>query len=373
LIYLDNAATTMEKPASVARAMLSALGTMTTPGRGGHHPAMTAAATALSCREEAAALFEVPDPAQVVFTCNATHGLNIAIRTLVKPGSVVLISGYEHNAVTRPLHAIPDVTIKVAKAGLFDRYGMLAAFQEQLTPEVSVVIVTHVSNVFGFILPVEAIAQLCQLRGVPMILDASQSAGCLSVSMQQLKAAFIAMPGHKGLYGPQGTGLLPCGEQPEPVLAGGTGSDSISQYMPNYLPDRLEAGTHNMPGIAGLLEGMRFVRRLGLEKIRTHETQLLQKLSRDMTELPRTRIFWTGDSSCQVGVLSFRVDGWDCETLGERLAQRGIAVRAGLHCAPLAHESAGTIEDGTVRASVGIYTTQKHIQQFVEQLKRVVK
>jgi len=373
LIYLDNAATTLEKPPAVARAMINALGNMTTPGRGGHRPAMAAAASALSCREEAAALFDVPDPAQIVFTCNATHGLNIAIRTLVKPGDVVLISGYEHNAVTRPLHAIPDVTIKVARATLFDRYGALSAFQELLTPDVSVVIVNHVSNVFGFVQPVEAIAHLCQIRGVPLIVDASQSAGCLPISMRQLKAAFIAMPGHKGLYGPQGTGLLLCGVQPEPVLSGGTGSDSVYQGMPTYLPDRLEAGTHNMPGIAGLLEGLRFVRRLGPDQIRTREHELMQKMSRGLMEIPGVRVFWTGDPACQVGVLSFQMEGWDCEALGEWFAQREIAVRAGLHCAPLAHESVGTMQAGTVRASVGVYTTKKQVIQFLDEVKKAGK
>lgn len=174
-------------------------------------------------------------PENVVFTFNATHGLNIAIKSLVKRGDTVLISGYEHNAVTRPLHALGAV-VKVAYGPLFQPEAMFRSFEEQLTPEVCAVVCNHVSNVFGYILPVERIAALCRARGVPFILDASQSAGCLPVDMSQLKAAFIAMPGHKGLYGPQGTGLLLCGTDTQPLLEGGTGSMSARQEMPDFLP-----------------------------------------------------------------------------------------------------------------------------------------
>ena len=208
MIYLDAAATTLQKPAAVPRASAWAMTHMSSPGRGGHAAAMLAAETAFACRKAAAGLFHVEEPDRVVFTMNATHGLNIAIRSLVKPGDTVLISGYEHNAVTRPLAALPNVTVKVAASRLFAPGAILSRFQELLTPEVSCVICNHVSNVFGYVLPVEELSGLCLRRGVPFILDASQSAGTLPVHMDRLRAAFIAMPGHKGLYGPQGTGLL---------------------------------------------------------------------------------------------------------------------------------------------------------------------
>lgn len=371
MIYLDSAATTLQKPASVARAASYAIQHMATPGRGGHQSAMAAAAAAFACREEAAGLFGLSDPAQVVFTFNATHALNIAIHSLVKPGDTVLISGYEHNAVTRPLHAIQDVSIKVASGPLFDRRAILEDFERQMTPEVSVVITTHVSNVFGFILPVEEISQLCRERGLPLIVDASQSAGCLPVSMERLGAAFIAMPGHKGLYGPQGTGLLLCAAQPEPLMAGGTGSESKNQEMPAYLPDRLEAGTHNVPGIAGLLEGLRFVRRRGLARIQNHESALIEEMGAGLRKISGMQVFQSADPANQAGVLSFRRDGWDCEELGEVLSQHGIAVRAGLHCAPLAHQSAGTLDSGTVRASVSAFTTRSDIQRFLQEMRRL--
>ena len=264
MIYLDSAATTFQKPPAVARAMTEALASMSSPGRGGHPLAMRAADTAFRCRTELAELFGLDGPEGVAFTLNATHALNIAIKSLVPPGGRVVISGYEHNAVTRPLTALKA---KVSAAGgpLFDQEAAIRAFDELIAPGVDVVICNHVSNVFGFVQPVEKVAALCRSRGVPLIVDASQSAGILPINMKSLGAAYIAMPGHKGLYGPQGTGVLLCGDGqiPRPLLEGGTGSISLSQEMPDFLPDRLEAGTHNMPGIAGLLAGVRFVRRQG--------------------------------------------------------------------------------------------------------------
>ena len=258
MIYLDSAATTMQKPQSVARAAAMAMGTMASPGRGGHRPGMLAAEAMFRCRQLAAELFHVSDSEHVILTYNATHGLNIAIHSLVGPGGTAVISGYEHNAVTRPLAAIPNGKVRVAAAPLFDRDGVLDAFDRATSKGADVVICNHVSNVFGFVQPVEEVAAMCVRRGIPFVLDASQSAGTLPVNMEALQAAYIAMPGHKGLYGPQGTGLLLCGEgqMPMPLLQGGTGSVSALQEMPDFLPDRLEAGTQNVAGAAGLAAGM---------------------------------------------------------------------------------------------------------------------
>ena len=173
------------------------------------------------------------------------------------------------------------------------------------------------------------------------------------------------MPGHKGLYGPQGTGLLLCGVDPEPLLQGGTGSESRLQSMPAFLPDRLEAGTHNVAGLAGLLEGLRFVRRRGVENIAAQESMLIRQMGEGLRQVPGARVFLAQDPLEQSGVLSFQLENWDCEDLGDALGERGFALRAGLHCAPLAHESAGTLEQGTVRASVSAFNTRRDVEQFL--------
>lgn len=374
MIYLDSAATTLQKPKSVSSAVGRAIVTMASPGRGGHRPAQEAARVAFACREAAAELFGLSNPEQVVFTFNATHALNIAIKSLVKAGDTVLISGYEHNAVTRPLYSMPDVRVKVARAPLFSPGAMVEQFETLLTPEVCVVVCTHVSNVFGYVLPVEDIAALCARRGVPLIVDASQSAGCVPVDMTRWGAAFVAMPGHKGLYGPQGTGLLLCAGEASPLMEGGTGSNSALQQMPDFLPDRLEAGTHNIHGIAGLREGLAFVRRKGVEQIGRKEARLIANMAWELRGIKGVRTFAQGPGEqCQSGVLSFVVEGLDCEEVGYRLAQQGIAVRSGLHCAPLAHETAGTLDSGTVRASVSVFNTEREVECLVRAVAHINK
>lgn len=375
MIYLDSAATTMEKPGAVPRASAWAMTHLASPGRGGHAPGMGAAELMYRMREQAGRLFHVDDPERVVLTSNATHGLNIAIRSLVGPGGTAVISGYEHNAVTRPLYAIPEVNVKVAAGPLFDPDGVYAAFEREITPDVDAVVCNHVSNVFGFIQPVERIAALCRERGVPLIVDASQSAGVLSVDMEGWGAAFIAMPGHKGLYGPQGTGLLLCGVQARPLLYGGTGSLSAKQEMPDFLPDRLEAGTHNVCGAAGLLEGMKFVARTGIDKIHRHERALAGRMMDALERRPGVTVF-RGHGGSQSGLCSVILDGLDCEEAGEALAKRGIAVRAGLHCAPLAHQTAGTMETGTIRFSFSAFNRSDQADRaaaVVRELARTAK
>jgi len=346
MIYLDNGATSFRKPPQVRRAMLDAMERCANPGRGGYGAAMEASNRVFRCREVAGELFGC-QPDQVVFTSNCTHGLNIAIRSLVKPGDRVVVSGFEHNAVTRPLHGL-GAKVTVAGRKLFDWEDTLSDFEKALDRGADAAVFTHVSNVFGYILPVEQLAQMCRRRGVPFIVDAAQSAGILNVSLDGLGAEFIAMPGHKGLLGPQGTGLLLCRRIPEPLLMGGTGSESRNQKMPDFLPDRGEAGTLNVPGIAGLEAGIRWVRREGLQRIARREQNAAQSCAAGLKAMGM-RVF---AGNHQAGTVSFVPDG-DCEEAAAILAKQGIAVRAGLHCAPTAHESAGTADTGTVRVSFG--------------------
>ena len=370
MIYLDSAATSFLKPPAVRQAMLGAMQHMTSPGRGGHRLAMAAAETVYRCRREAAALFHMEDASRVVFTMNATHALNIALRSLIKPGDAVVISGWEHNAVTRPLHAL-GARVRIARGRLFDPDAVLEDFRRAL-PGAKAAVCTHVSNVFGFVLPMEEIASLCRNAGVPLIVDAAQSAGVLDVDMTKLGAAFIAMPGHKGLLGPQGTGLLLCGADGAPLLFGGTGSNSREQTMPESLPDRHEAGTHNVPGIAGLAAGLEFVAPR-LSRIETLEQDRLRQLIAGLRRIDDLELFYDPEAQCQCGVLSLRSRSTDCETLSSKLADRGVAVRGGLHCAPTAHESGGTEDTGTVRLSLSPFLTPREIDGAIAVMREILR
>lgn len=367
MIYFDSAATTLQKPETVPAAVADAVRTMTTPGRGDHPAARLAAELMLRCRTEAAEFFDVSQPDNVILTNNATHGLNIAIKSLVSPGDTVVVSGYEHNAVTRPLHDLGGVSMRIVNGRLFDPEQMAAGFRRAVDGGVSAVICTHMSNVFGFVLPIDEIAALCRERGIPLIVDASQSAGIHPVSLRKWGAAYVAMPGHKGLYGPQGTGLLLCGEgqRPKPVLEGGTGSLSRLQAMPDFLPDRLEAGTQNVHGAAGLLEGLRFVRRLGLERIARQEGEVMAVLAEGLKKKGGYRVYDGGLGSPVLSVVPYKTDP---ETLADRLAAEGVAVRAGLHCAPLAHMTAGTGETGTLRLSASVFNTAREAEEVLSLL-----
>lgn len=363
MIYLDNGATSFPKPQAVSQAVARALEQGANPGRGGYGAAMEAGNLVLNCREAAGRLFHCK-PEQVVLTANCTQGLNIAIGSLIKEGDRVLISGFEHNAVVRPLYA-RKVDLRIAGRRLFQWEEILESFRRELRRGVDAAVFTYVSNVFGYILPVEKLAALCREAGVPFILDAAQAAGSLKVSME-LGADFIAMPGHKGLLGPQGTGLLLCGQPGKPLLYGGTGSQSRSHEMPQDLPERLEPGTLNVPGAAGLAAGISIVERKGTDAIFRREHTQAEKLSRELRDLG-FRVF-AGEH--QAGTVSFQ-GSRDCEEIAAYLGKRGIAVRAGLHCAPLAHESAGTIAQGTVRVSFGHEANDSQRRALVKELAQM--
>ncbi len=364
-MYLDHGATAFPKPLSVRRAVSRALVCCANPGRGGYRAAVEAMQQVYDCREAAARLFSCR-PEQVICTANCTYGLNMAIRTVVKPGSRVLITGFEHNAVLRPLEAL-GVHYVIAGRKLFDWQDTLKTWEQGLKSGVQAAIFTHVSNVFGYILPVQDMALLCRKYKVPFILDAAQSAGILEVDFSSLGADFIAMPGHKGLLGPQGTGLLLCRGLPEPLMYGGTGSLSQQRQMPDFLPDRGEAGTVNVPGIAGLAAGIRLVQRTGISHILETESRQARRCG-EFLQKKGLRVF---SGPHQGGTISF-VPEEDCEAFAQKLAEHGICVRAGLHCAPLAHESAGTLESGTVRVSFGYDAEDRKTDRLVQILQKII-
>lgn len=363
MTYLDHGATSFPKPQCVTDAVVRAMESCSNPGRGGYEAAMRGAKTVLRCREQAGVLFRC-SPEQVVCTTSCTHGLNMAIRTLIKPGSRVVISGFEHNAVTRPLHAI-GADVSVAGRKLFDPADTLMQFENALRRGMDAAVFTHVSNVFGYILPVKEMAGLCRKYHVPFVMDCAQSAGILPVNMEELGADFIAVPGHKGLLGPMGTGLLLCARVPKPLIAGGTGSQSESYAMPDFLPDAGEAGTLNVPGIAGLCAGLHCVLQEGPEKILEREQREMRRCASALEKFG-FQVF-SGKEQC--GTLSF-VPDCDCENMADFLGKQGICVRAGLHCAPLAHQSAGTIDTGTVRISFGHNACAKQVGNLIAALEK---
>lgn len=346
MIYLDNGATSFHKPECVYRAVVQAMHHCANPGRGGYPAAMQAAKTLYECRERAGRLFDC-EAENVIFTSNCTHGLNIAIRSLLRPDARVAVTGFEHNAVMRPLYAMGCKTV-ICGRSLFHWESLLHDLELALRSGIDGAVFTHVSNVFGYIMPLEQMAKLCQSYGVPFVVDAAQSAGILPVKLRKLGAAYIAMPGHKGLLGPQGTGLLLCSRMPEPIFFGGTGSLSASRDMPDFLPERAEAGTGNVPGIAGLSAGIAYISRIGTSAIMKREHEQMRLCANGLHDMG----YQVFEGEHQSGTLSF-IPKTDCEEAANWFSRRGIAVRAGLHCAPLAHESAGTLSSGTVRISFG--------------------
>ena len=360
MIYLDHGATSFPKPPRVLTAVGEAMAACANPGRGSHAAARAGAEALYGCREAAGALFHI-EPENVVLTQNCTQGLNMAIRTLVKPGDRVVISGFEHNAVTRPLHGL-RARVTVAGRRLFDWDDTLRTFRRALDRGAKCAVFTHISNVFGYILPLEEMAKECRRRGIPFVIDGAQSAGMVPLDFKVLGADFIAMPGHKGLLGPMGTGLLLCGRKPKPFLLGGTGSESESQAMPDFLPDRAEAGTLNVPGFAGLEAGIRQVLAEGPAAIGAREAELAAYTARELGKLG----YEVFAGSHQAGTVSFR-GREDCQTLCDRL--EGIALRAGLHCAPLAHSSAGTLATGTVRVSFGWNSQAEDAEALLRSLR----
>lgn len=376
MIYLDNAATSFPKPQQVIRAMTDALRSFgANPGRGGHQLALQAGRTVEKCREAAASLLGVAHPERVIFTRNCTESLNIAITGMLRKGDEVICSHGEHNAVMRPLERFVsrgDITVKLLRP---DAHGLLSpdTLRRAITSQTSLVIICHASNVTGVIQPVRELGAVCREHGVPFLVDAAQTAGVLDVTLDGLNADMIAMPGHKGLLGPHGTGLLALreGVDPEPLILGGTGSASESVRQPELLPDRYESGTLNLPGIAGLLAGIEFVTKQR-EEIHRYEASLNDRLRRQLAEIPGLTILGA-ESAPRVGITAVVPEGGDSAALADALDATGVAVRGGLHCAPAMHSYLGTMRSGAVRFAPGPYNTEREIDDTAALVARLMR
>ena len=376
MIYLDNAATSFPKPPQVIRAVTDALQNFgANPGRGGHQLALQAGRTVEKCREAAASLLGVSSPERVIFTRNCTESLNIAITGILHKGDEVICSHGEHNAVMRPLERFVsrgDITVKLLRP---DERGVLSpdTLRRAVTSRTGLVIICHASNVTGVIQPVRELGAVCREKGIPFLVDAAQTAGVLDVTLDSLNADMIAMPGHKGLLGPHGTGLLALrdGIAPEPLILGGTGSASESVRQPELLPDRYESGTLNLPGIAGLLAGISFVAQYR-EDIHRYETALNDRLRRQLAGIPGLRLLGD-DRAPQVAITSVVPDGGDSAALADALDATGVAVRGGLHCAPAMHSYLGTLKSGAVRFAPGPYNTELEIDDTAALVARLMR
>ena len=362
MIYLDNAATSFPKPPEVYRAAGGVLEKIPgNPGRGGHSGALAGSRILESCRERLAQYLGCGEAERVIFCLNCTDALNIAIKGTLHLGDEVLVSHAEHNAVMRPLMGLHDAARIRVNILPPDENGLLRpeTVADAITPKTALVVLCHASNVTGVIQPAREIAKACHERGVPLLLDAAQTAGTEDLSL--IPADMIAMPGHKGLLGPLGTGVLYVGKGmlPRPFREGGTGSLSESMRQPAMLPDLLESGSANLPGIAGLLEGVKFVLR-HREAIREYEHALAERLRHSLSAMNGITLYGA-QSAPKTAVISMNIQGRDPGEIADLMNGQGIAVRAGLHCAPAMHAYLGT--SGAVRMSLGPYNTEKEIDQ----------
>lgn len=380
MIYLDNAATTYPKPNGVITAVRESLLLYgANPGRAGHKMAYETAEKVYETRDAVSELFGLHAPERVIFTKNCTEALNLVIKGLAKKGGHFICSDLEHNAVMRPLEALKLSGIcgwEAAKTGKTDEETVVA-FEKLVRNDTTAFVCTAASNVFGKVLPVEKLAAAAHKFKIPIIVDAAQSAGILPVDLQKSGIDFLCAPGHKGLYGPMGTGILLCNSDLplSTIVEGGTGNFSAQLTQPAAYPERLESGTINVPGILGLGAGVWFVKRVGIGNIHTHEEKLMRKVYHALQNMPKIQLYTDFENEQErfVPLLSFNLKGLPSEETGRLLSEKGIAVRAGLHCAGAAHRTYHTLETGTVRICPSAFTTEKDVNSLLNSLIQIAK
>jgi cysteine desulfurase family protein len=371
MIYLDNAATSWPKAPGVVRAVVNVLKSAAgNPGRTSHRSALDAAELIQECRENLAALIGVGNPLRICFTANTTEALNLAIKGVLKPGDHAICSSMEHNSVWRPLVALESsgVELSIAQA---NSHGVLvrAAVERLIRGNTRLIVLTHASNVNGAIQPVAEVGELARSRGIPFLVDAAQSAGSIPIDVKAMKIDLLAFPGHKGLLGPQGTGGLYVSEHVDlrPLMEGGTGSHSLEAAQPAEFPDRLESGTLNLPGIAGLNCSVQYLLKKGVATVARHEARLTRRLIEGLKCVDGVTVYGPGAEIDRAPAVSFNLCEWDAMAVAEQLESRaGIACRPGWHCAGLAHRTLGTAEQGTVRLSPGPFTRAAEIDAAIE-------
>ncbi len=377
--YFDNAASSWPKPPSVAEIMKSMMVECTAnPGRGGHKMAVQASRVMFDTRKKLAKLFSIKNPNDIAFTQNTTMALNMAISGILRESDHVICTSIEHNSVHRPLeHLILQRKIEVSYLpAQQDGTIQLKQYEQTFRNNTKLVIINHSSNLLGSIMPVAEMAKIAKLKGAFVLIDAAQTAGMIPIDVNQINADMLAFPGHKGLLGPQGTGGLYIHPnlELEPLITGGTGSKSEDKYQPNVRPDRYEAGTQNTVGIAGLGEGVKFVLNETVERIQAKKNKQMIRLMEQLSTIEGLRILGPEIGIPRTGLVSFLLKNIDSSELAFILDQTfNIAVRAGYHCTPLAHQVAGTMEGGAVRASIGYFTTDEEVDALADALKDIAK
>lgn len=378
MIYFDNAATTSPKPDAVREAVAFAMKNLSVnPGRSSYARAMEASKLIYECRETASDFFEFSHPERVIFTSNCTHAINTVIKGLRLKNGNIVTSSLEHNAVMRPLEKCRRMgcEIRIAEVFLDDPSATVRSFARLIDDQTKLVICLHGSNVCGILLPIEQIGKLCYDRKVPFAVDAAQTAGVIPISMENMHIDYLCLPGHKGLYGPMGTGLLLCGGNlPETLMEGGTGNFSIHSFQPEDLPERLESGTVNLPGIAGLKAGIEFVKQKTPQRIHAYEMGLLQQAYQGLKSIRHVTLYTPYPKQEQyTSVLSFNINQFPSMEAAEKLAEGGFALRAGLHCAPNAHRRLGTVSYGTIRFAPSIFNNRGEVTRFLQYVSKLSK
>lgn len=376
-IYLDHAATSFPKPEAVYQAVdkyQRHLGA--SPGRGAYRRALEAEQVLFETRRSLGALFNITDVTRIVFTSNVTESLNLALKGFLRPGDHVITTHLEHNALWRPLKVLErdrGVEISVLSCpggGAFDP----ADLEKEIRPTTRLVALVHASNVTGALMPLRKAGEICRRHGLPLLVDAAQTAGVYPIDIKELYISLLAFTGHKGLMGPTGTGGLYIAPDLElqPLKEGGTGGDSLLEHQPEHLPDRFEAGTMPAAALAGLGAGVKFILEQGVEAVRNHEMALTAYALEQMRQIPGITIYGPGGAVDRVSVISFNFDDIAPEETAYILDEiYEIMVRSGMHCAPQAHRAIGTIRRGTVRASFGYFNRQEDIDQLVKALREI--
>ena len=378
IIYLDNAATSYPKPERVYRAMDDFNRHMGgNPGRGASRRTMTSNSILLETREALASLFNIHDSARIAFCLNITEALNTGLKGILNPGDHVITTSMEHNAVARPLLALNQrgvewSAVNCGPDGSLDPDDIRRSIRDNTR----MICILHASNVTGTIMPIREIGIIAKEHGLLFMVDSAQTAGLLPLDVAEYHIDLLAFTGHKGLLGPQGTGGLYVrpGIEIEPLKEGGTGSLSEELTQPQFMPDHLESGTPNTPGIAGLGAGVNFIRSTGLENIRCHEKRLTDFLIHGLQEIDGVRVYGPLDADQRTAVVSFNIEGVDCGEVSMRLDyEHGIVTRSGLHCAPLAHRTIGTLHQGACRLSPGYFSTDMEIEKVIQAVDKIAR